>query len=171
MLLSDATGAPNCAGGQRPEQSQATEWKIGVLAIAGRQRLGNLEKKSQITTGESKSSPSSGMACPPFCTEYKMTAGVPSLTQVMLSTEVRPPLCGSVAICGGAVMPSSFAQYFAVSSLESTLPSFAPPKFTMPPRKGLIGSAVPLTIITGIGLSVWPQSRFSFTGTLAEIAA
>ncbi len=111
------------------------------------------------------------MACPPFCTEYKMTTGVPSFTQVMLSTEVRPPLCGSVAICGGAVTPNSFAQYFAVSSLESTLPSFAPPKFTMPPRNGLIGSAVPLTIITGIGLPAWPQSRFSFTGTLAEIAA
>src|SRR5689334_8621279 len=31
-------------------------------------RLGNLAKKSQIATGESKSSPSSGMACPPFCT-------------------------------------------------------------------------------------------------------
>ena len=55
-----------------------------ILAIAGRQRLGNLEKKSQITTGESKSSPSSGMACPPFCTEYRMTTGVPSFTQVML---------------------------------------------------------------------------------------
>jgi hypothetical protein len=61
--------------GQRTEHSRATEWKMRVLAIAGRQRLGNLEKKSQITTGESKSSPSSGMACPPFCTEYKMTTG------------------------------------------------------------------------------------------------
>jgi hypothetical protein len=27
-----------------------------------------------------------------------------------------------------------------------------------------MGSAVPLTIITGIGLSTWPQSRFSFAG-------
>src|SRR5712675_515865 len=127
--------------------------------IGGRQRFGNLEKKSQIATGESRSSPSSGMAWPPFCTEYKMTTGVPSFTQVMLSTEVRPPLCGSVAICGGAVTPNSFAQYFAVSSLERTLPSFAPPKVTMPPRKGLIGSAVPLTIITGIGLSTWPMQE------------
>src|SRR5215467_9152045 len=64
------------------------------LRVAGRQRLGNLEKKSQIATGESKSSPASGMACPPFCTENKMTTGVPSFTQVRVSTEVRPPLCG-----------------------------------------------------------------------------
>src|ERR1700745_260360 len=99
-----------------------------VLASAGRQRLGNLEKKSQIATGESKSSPSSGMAWPPFCTEYKTTTGAPSFTKVMLSTELGPPLCGSVAICGGAVTPNSFAQYFAVSSLESTLPSLALPK-------------------------------------------
>src|SRR5882724_7079090 len=98
---------------------------VATPAIAGHQRLGNLEKKSQITTGESRSSPSSGMPCPPFCTEYKMTTGVPSLTQVMLSTEVRPPLCGSVAICGGAVTPNSFAQYFAVSSLESPEPCAA----------------------------------------------
>jgi hypothetical protein len=74
MLLSDATGAANCAGGRRTEHSRATEWKIGVLAIAGRQRLGNLEKKSQIATGESKSSPSSGMACPPAAS---VLAGTP----------------------------------------------------------------------------------------------
>src|SRR4051794_2212312 len=82
-----------------------------ILAITGRQRLGNLEKKSQITTGDSKASPASGMACPPFCTEYKMTTAVLSFTQVMLSTELRPALCGSVAIRGGAVTPNSFAQY------------------------------------------------------------
>src|SRR5215475_8659601 len=54
--------------------------RLHAPAIAGRQRLGNLAKKSQITTGESKSSPSSGMACPPFCTEYKTTTGIPSFT-------------------------------------------------------------------------------------------
>src|SRR5262249_56466538 len=109
---------------------------VAILAIARRQRLGNLAKNSQIATGESKSSPSSGMACPPFCTEYKMTTGVPSFTQVMLSTEVRPPLCGSVAICGGAATPPSLAPYFSVALLESTLASLGAPPFPLPPPNG-----------------------------------
>src|ERR1700730_5875190 len=97
--------------------------KETALALTEGQRLGNLEKKSQIATGESRSSAASGMACPPLCTEYNKTTGVPSFTQVMLSTEMLPPLCGSFASSGMAVTPNSFAQYFAVSSLESTLPS------------------------------------------------
>src|SRR5215470_10580437 len=58
----------------REERSEeAIQTRLIALEPNLIQRLGNLEKKSQITAGESKSSSASGMACPPFCTEYKMT--------------------------------------------------------------------------------------------------
>src|SRR6201999_1552436 len=63
----------------------------GAALVIAFYLLGNFEKKFQIATGESKSSPFSGMACPPFCTEYKTTTGTLSLDQVMLETEVGPP--------------------------------------------------------------------------------
>ena len=86
-----ARGNASTLRGHRGRSQSEPVTAVAILAIARRQRLGNLAKNSQIATGESKSSPASGMACPPFCTEYKMTTGVPSFTQIMLSTELRPP--------------------------------------------------------------------------------
>src|SRR6185503_10407604 len=100
------------------------------------------------------------------------TSGLPAALQVFWSTKVGSDgvLCASRVTVGAAVMPLSLAQYSPVASADSTGPSEVEPSMTLPPLNGLIGSAVPLMIITGTGAFVGVQARFSVRGTLAEMA-
>src|SRR5688572_14520508 len=102
-----------------------------------------------------------------------MTGGLPGSDHEIRSTDVRSDgvRCGRRVVVGGVVIPFSRAKYCPVSRDDSTVPSVEKPIVTSPPSKGLIGSAVPLMIITAIGLSVGVQARFSAVGRLAEIDA
>ena len=132
LMLSDAVGAPNCAGVSAPSIAARPNGRCPCDrgTSAARQfgeEIPDRDGRIQIFACERH-------GVPAVLHGIQHDHGGAVFTQVMLSTEVLPPLCGSFASSGMAVTPNSFAQYFAVSSLESTLPSLAPPKFTMPPR-------------------------------------
>ena len=74
-------------------------------------------------------------------------------------------------VTGSLVIPFSLAQYCPVSRDESTVSERGEADPHLAALNGLMGSAVPLMIITAMGLSVGVQARFSIVGRLAEIDA
>src|SRR5689334_4929966 len=104
---------------------------------------------------------------------YITTGGLPGDCHEVRSTQVesRASPCGSFTVTGAPVCPLILAKYSAVARVDVTVPRRVNPSVTIPPANGLMGSAVPLITIAGMGMSLGVQARLSGVGMDAEIAA